>query len=402
VAEVMNAWWEAVDTRTVFPNVIGQQKQLEVLLRALRTGRIPHAYLFLGPDGVGKEAAALDLARALLCLSGHHTEGNLPPTLPCGTCSSCVQSAKLAHPNLKVLFPLPKPKKSGDDEEEEQSDEYSEAQRKQIEDVVAQKSRDYYLPLSVSGGTEILIEQIRVLRGEFRLTSFSGGWRVILVSQADRLREGAANAFLKLLEEPPADTLFILTSNRESRLLQTIISRCQILRFPPLPEEVLRHELTVRHSVEEKSAEASARLAGGSWREALRWAQSDPSAEMGRAVKLLRSLVKGDPGEIFTLVDEFSSSSKGEEFSKLLTLLSKWLRDVQRLDADPARYAILGSDVALQKFASFTEGRDHARAIELIESARLDLERNVQAGFVAHNLFVQLWRTLFERPSQSE
>ena len=387
----------AISTTPVeLPHLVGQQRQKEVLVRAVRTGRIPHAYLFLGPEGVGKEAAALDLARAMLCLSDHRSHGTTPEKIPCGECSSCAQSHKLAHPNLKILFPLPKPKKSGSNDDEN-NEAYSDAQRKQMDDALAAKLDDYYSPLSVSGGSEILIEQIRVLRGEFRLTSFSGGWRVVLISQADRLRVQAANAFLKLLEEPPENVLFLLTSSRESKLLQTIISRCQILRFPPLPEDVLRYELKERRGIAPATAEASARLAGGSWKNALRWAEANPAAEMEKAVVLLRSLVKGDPGVLDALVEEWSLPSKTEDFGNLLVLLGKWLRDVQRLDADPSRHPDLEGDTSLMRFVGFTKGRDHARAIELIEEARLDLERNVQPGFVAHHLFVHLWRTLFEK-----
>ncbi|MCB2199321.1 hypothetical protein KQI63_07945 [bacterium] len=384
------------DTPTDLPNLVGQQRQKEVVLRAVRTDRIPHAYLFLGPLGVGKEAAALDLARALLCLSHHRGHGTTPAQVPCGDCPSCAQTNRLAHPNLKVLFPLPKPKKSSGDEQED-AEAWSDAQRKQIEEALAAKAKDAYSPLNVQGGSEILIEQIRVLRGEFRLTSFSGGWRVVVISQADRLRVQAANAFLKLLEEPPDNVLFLLTSSRESKLLQTIISRCQILRFPPLPEDVLTHELIGRRNVAQQTAEASARLAGGSWSQAIRWAEANPAAEMEKAVKLLRSLVKGDPGVLDGLVEEWSAPSKSEEFGNLLLLLGKWIRDVQRLDANPSGHPELAKDSALAKFTKFTEGRDHARAIELIEEARLDLERNVQPGFVAHHLFVHLWRQLFAR-----
>ncbi|MFH0883235.1 MAG: hypothetical protein V2A56_09645 [bacterium] len=381
-----------------FPALVGQDRIREILTRAVRQERLPHAYLFLGPEGSGKEAAALGLARALLCLSDHRRRRIEPVTVPCGVCDACVQTAKLANPALRILFPLPRPKESGEDESS--SENYTDTQRKQIDDLLAAKSSDPYIPLQLPGGQEILIEHIRALRQEFRLTSFSGGWRVVLLSQADRLRVEAANAFLKLLEEPPDNVMFILTSSRESRLLATIVSRCQILRFPPLPESVLVQELKGRLEVDEAKALACARLADGSWRETVRWAREDPAGEMTKAVNLLRDLVRGDPGTLDQMTDTWAQASAGE-FAEMLLLLSKWLRDVQRYGAAPDHYPELGKDPALVKFVSFTKERDLAAAIEEVDNARLDLLKNVQPALIAYHLFLRLWRTLFEKPASA-
>lgn len=381
-----------------FPKLVGQDHIREILSRAVRQERLPHAYLFLGPEGSGKEAAALGLARVLLCLSDHRRRNTEPTQIPCGTCDACVQTAKLANPALRILFPLPRPKDSGDDEGTSES--YTDTQQKQIDELFAAKAADPYIPMQLPGGQEILIEHIRALRQEFRLTSFSGGWRIVILSQADRLRVEAANAFLKLLEEPPDNVMFILTSSRESRLLPTIVSRCQILRFPPLPEGVLMQELRERLKVDEGKALACARLADGSWREAVRWAKEDPAGEMSKAVNLLRDLVKGDPGVLDQLTDTWAQAGAGE-FSDMLFLLSKWLRDVQRYGAAPDHYPELGKDPALVKFVSFTKERDLAAAIEEVDNARLDLLRNVQPALIAHHLFLRLWRTLFEKPASA-
>lgn len=380
--------------QVVFSDLVGQERIVEILARAVTGKRLPHAYLFLGPEGSGREAAALGLAKALLCSSDHERRGSQPDTLPCGECDSCRQSQKLAHPGLTLLFPTPKPKEASSEEQPDIS--YSSAQQKQIEELLKLKAEDPYTPLTVAGGQEILIEHIRALRREFRLTSYSGGWRVVIVSQADRLRVEAANAFLKLLEEPPKQVMFILTSTRESKLLPTIVSRCQILRFPPLAEGELAEELEGKLDVDPKIASSAARLAGGSWREAVRWAKEDPAGEMTKAVDMLRQLVKGDPGVIDLVTDSVAQSSAGE-FERLLVLLSKWLRDVQRYAMDPGRHEALGRDKALVKFASFTAKRDHAAAIELVEESRLDLQRNVQPGLVAHHLFMSLWKLLFAK-----
>ncbi len=387
---------EQIQPGVHFRNLIGQDRVKDVLSRAATTGRIAHAYLFLGEVGSGKEAAALDFARILLCMSEGDRKGQRSAALPCGTCDSCVQTEKLTHPGMKILFPQPKPQppKEGQDGVDA-VEQYTAAQRKQMDALMAAKADDYYTSLSVSGGNEILIEHIRALRSEFRLTSYSGGWRVVLISQADRLRVQAANAFLKLLEEPPANVVFILTSSRESRLLPTILSRCQVLRFARIDQDTLRDELITRLKVKPDKAEAAARLADGSWKQAVDWAKGDPTKETMKVVELLRDLLRGDPGRLDELVDYWGAASRSGDFAGILERMAHWLRDVQTYDADPSSAKELARDEHLVKFATFTEGRNFEDALAAIDEARLDIERHVQTTLIAYNLFATLRKVLF-------
>ncbi|MBZ0264684.1 DNA polymerase III subunit delta' [bacterium] len=374
-----------------FDQVIGQERLISTLARGVHSGHFPHAYLFLGQPGTGKEAVALDLAKILLCLG----ESDAPKdVIPCGSCASCAKMKLLKHPNLKILFPLPKPKSSDD---EDASITFNAAHQKEIDAVLDKKATDYYTSLSVSGGQEILLQHIRTLRHEFSMTSYSGKWRVVLISQADRLRVQAANAFLKLLEEPPPGIVFILTSDRESRLLPTIVSRCQILRFAPLQNDLLSQQLQTSLNIPEDQADLSARLANGSWLEAKRWAKGNPEEEMQKIVDLFRLLLRGDPGEIDIEIDKLSGSSSSSDLKQLLPLMTSWLQDVQRYDAAPERYSDIGKQDALVKFAKFCQNRNFESAVEELESARLDLERHVSPALVLHQLFTRLQSILFTR-----
>ncbi len=377
----------------VFSQVIGQKQAKSVLARSLQSERLSHAYLFIGMDGVGKEALAISFARSILCDRGPMGDKS-SEIIPCEICPSCSQTSSFQHPNMRILFPLPKPKPSGDGSVEEN---YTAGQQKKISEVLSAKSKDYYSPLTVDGGTEILLDHIRSLRKEFTFTSYQGRSRIVIISQADRLRLQAANGFLKLLEEPPEGTVFILTTSRESKILPTIASRCQALRLPPLPVDTIRDALVSNRGIKEDIAAVSSRLAQGSWRGALKWASGNPATEMSKIVDLFRILLRGDPGEMDTNVDTLTQASSISDLPLILTLMSHWLGDVMRVSSFTDGYPELRQDQSLARFAEFVKGRPVNKAIEAIDEARLDLERRVHPPLVLHNLFMDLQEYLFSK-----
>jgi DNA polymerase-3 subunit delta' len=235
--------------------VAGQDTALEILRRALRTGRVHHAYLFDGPPGVGKELTAWGLAQALVC------EAPTAEAEACGTCSACVravpeENGRPKHPDLHLL------------------------------------GRGVYEPAQIGRRTpesqDLSIDQIRtVVLARAAFPPHEGRARVYVVRDADELSTSAANAFLKVLEEPTARTHFILITSRADALLSTIRSRTQRVRFGGLPastvEEILR-----RRGIGETEARAAAALAEGSAHQALGLA--DPRATSMREDFVARAL----------------------------------------------------------------------------------------------------------------
>ena len=234
--------------------VRGQPTAVETLRRALGTGRVHHAYLFEGPDGVGKERTAFGVAQGLVCEK--RGDGVQPEETAgaCGVCRACVQAvprpgeARPMHPDVVVI------------------------------------ERGLYEPAAIGRRTpetqDISIDQIRSLvlaRAAFPPTQ--GRAKVFVVRRAEELSQGAANALLKTLEEPGARTHFILLSSVGDSLLPTIRSRVQRVRFGPLPESLVA-ELLVLREVDAARATELARLSGGSMATAL--ALSDPEATAQR------------------------------------------------------------------------------------------------------------------------
>ncbi len=211
----------------------GHTQLRERLGAAVRRGTLPASLLLHGPRGVGKQRLALWLGQLLLCQASDDSER------PCGRCTACRFTLELAHPDLRWFFP--RPRLSGADaSSEEVMDDYADASAERL------KSRGLYPPPS---GTEaIYVASVRTL---VHLASFKpsmGRRKVFIAGDAERMvpQEGAdqaANAFLKLLEEPPADTTIVLTSSEPGALLPTIRSRVVSVRVAPLPEREMREFL---------------------------------------------------------------------------------------------------------------------------------------------------------------
>ncbi len=193
-----------------FSDIKGHDRPVRVLRRALASGRIPHAYLFWGPEGVGKERTALEVARALLCTD----PSALGRAEGCGRCSACVRVEAGTHPDLHVLAPE---------------------------------------------GARIAVDQVRSLQEALSFRAFEGGRKVVIIRDGFRLTREAANALLKTLEEPPASTHIFLLALHRDQILPTLVSRCQVVRFDPLPREAVEELLVIRGMDREQAA----RLAEG-------------------------------------------------------------------------------------------------------------------------------------------
>ncbi|MEM9997547.1 MAG: DNA polymerase III subunit delta', partial [Bacteroidota bacterium] len=244
------------------PTVLAQDRALGVLRRALATDRVPHAYLFHGPDGVGKRAAALHLAQALQC---ENRGRSVPADQPCGQCLPCTKVARLLHPDIHVHFPRPKDASVEDLTARLQrlaANPYAEVdyrRRPSLDDADAASNKQAIYS----------VDYTREIMHTLRYAPAEGAYKVALLLDVDAMNQESANAFLKLLEEPPPRTVFVGTCERPDRLLPTILSRCQRLRFDPLPIAAIQQALVERDGLDGDRASFLARLADGSYTRAL-------------------------------------------------------------------------------------------------------------------------------------
>lgn len=209
---------------------VGHQELREQLASAISGGRLPQVVLLTGPRGGGKQRLALWLAQRVLCETGGRTE-------PCGECAPCRKVLGLAHPDLHWFVPVPRPKAG---ESEKQMDEVAES----LEGLMAER-RTSGLWGAPDGMSSHGIASARLVQQRASLTAAEGGWRIFIIGRAERLvpqesSQEAANALLKLLEEPPPRSLFILTTAEPGLVLPTIRSRAIPIRLPRLDDGEVR------------------------------------------------------------------------------------------------------------------------------------------------------------------
>jgi len=261
-------------------DILGQERVLSHLKTAMRRERLSHAYLFLGPAGVGKATTARALAGALNCTQPA-ADGDA-----CGTCPSCRRLAAGTHPDFLVISP-----------------EESKAQ--------------------------ISIEHIRELR---RLTGYpplGGGWRVVLIKPAEALsaqNDAAANALLKTLEEPPPRHLLVLTARGEADLLPTIVSRCHKLAFAPLPAALIIRELESRRGLSRSQAALVAALSGGSLGRALVLEPAELVQQRDQVLSDLDHLTRGSTAAVLEWAQRLTKNRA--DLDNFLLLAQLWYGDL--------------------------------------------------------------------------
>lgn len=210
-----------------FKAIIGQSDLKGQLVQTVREGRIPHAQLFAGPAGVGKLQLAIAYAQYIACPNKSETDS-------CGTCPSCLQYQKLQHPDLHFAFPIVK------DDTRDVCDDFAAEWRDIILNNGYFDLEDWHHTLNVETKQSMIYEKesSEILR-KLSLKSFGDGYKVMIIWQPEKMNATCANKLLKLLEEPPQKTLFLLVSEHPDQLLTTILSRVQIIRVPRLSESEL-------------------------------------------------------------------------------------------------------------------------------------------------------------------
>lgn len=267
-----------------FNRILGQDQAKQIVQRALKKSTVAHAYLFFGPDSVGKKLTAIEIAKALNCTVSGPEDG-------CDQCPSCQKIAAQTHPDIFFV----EPSKSS----------------------------------TTSREPAIRIEDIRELQRKLHFLPYEGKKKVVIIDSADLMNPQAANSFLKTLEEPPSSTVIILIVSNEYKVLPTISSRCQGVQFHLLPVGVIKQILTNRENVDSSEVNLRAAMARGQMTRAL-----DPNLVMAgedrqNLLKLIETVSFDQVDIIFRWAKD--QAKNGDQIQTLLDELLFLLRDLALL-----------------------------------------------------------------------
>ena len=367
----------------MWPRVIGQERVKQALLGAIRTGRLPHAYLFHGPVGVGKDAMALELARAIHC--------RVSSEEPCGECDSCEKIRTMQHPDVRLITALPLGK--GEEKADGPLAKLGSDDLATVQTEYRKKGENPYHRVTIPKSTVIKINSIRELRRESSMTSFEGRKRVFVISNAQEMGPEASNALLKTLEEPSGDCVIILTAANRDALLPTILSRCQQVRFDPLTDEEIRRALIERDAADEPRAALIARLAGGSYTQALELLDADVLEERAFVVGFIRNALAGHPSKVIADVETVVGWKDRDLVIRFLQFVLLWFRDALVLSRG-GTIINLDQQEDLQRFVSRNPDADLLTALAETERAISLVNRNGYIKLVLLYLATRLHATM--------
>lgn len=321
-----------------FSEVMGHAQAKKILQNALAGGRAAHAYLFTGSAGVGKNTLARAFAASLLCKNG--------VTEACGSCPVCKKFAGDNMPDFITLTPA---------------------------------------------GNNIKIEQVRELQKKAQFKPYEADKKVYLINQADTMTVEAANCLLKILEDPPSNTVFLLTSVNQYSLLPTIISRCQLVPLTKVPRDEINEVLQQRFGLDGEKAALLASLCDGLPGVALQMAGSGKGLDIRELVfKVVEQISDENLNQLLKTAEDFDK--KKEILPEFLEQLMLWYRD-QLIWLQTGEDNLVVNIDRLSYFKSTAErvSKDHLiRSITDIMEAKNQLSRNVNARLVLEVLLLRL------------
>lgn len=319
----------------MFSRVLGHQRQKDLLQRAVSSKRLPHAYLFEGPEGIGKRLVALALTKILFCVNGNS----------CGDCPACHKVDHHNHPDLHQLC---------------------------------------------QDGSSIKIEQIRALQKELSYRPLEAPYKVCIIDGAEKMNPAAANALLKTLEEPRSQTLLILLTPTPDAVLPTIRSRCQRLPFSRIPRERLQEVLVEQLNIEDAQAHILATLSEGSFKKAL---GKDRELYLQRRRELLKNLASLSPGSIIPLLNLAQKFAEEKELLfDILEIIQAFYRDVLLLQHGRPVDDLVNVDMleTLQSVSRRENVSSLLGKLNALMTSRRHLERNVNRQLAMEVLLLRL------------
>lgn len=366
-----------------FSSIIGQDSVKRHLIQMVQEDRLPHALMLCGPQGAGKLPLALAFAHYLLC---NHPEDDTP----CGVCSSCRMLHEWAHPDLHFSFPICKAKSS----DHPISDDYLPQWREQLNRSPYFDLEDWLSDIKAENQQVVLyVQESDALQKKLALKSSQGGRRVVVMWLPERMQPQMANKLLKLIEEPPTHTHFLLVSNEPDLVLGTIQSRVQRINVPALSEQEIAQALQSLHGVEPARAEALAHVAQGSFTAAL--SRLEEGSEQALFFELFKGLMRHSYARKIKEMSQWAQEVAGlgrERQKRLLSYCQRLIREnfVYNFHTPRMTYLLPEEEEFSVRFAPFVNERNIIGIMRELSDAQRDIEQNVNARMVFFDLALKM------------
>ncbi|OAB28499.1 DNA polymerase-3 subunit delta' [Flavobacterium fryxellicola] len=380
-----------------FSEILGQEHIKSHLTKSANLGRIPHAQLFVGPEGSGTLPMAIAYAQYIIC-SNQNGEN-------VGSNEACnLKFQKISHPDLHFIYPTVSTEEV---KTKPKSIDFITEFRQFLEQNPYGSLFDWYQILGVKNKQgEIRVDDAQEILKSLALKSYEGGYKLMIIWMADKLNIAASNKLLKLLEEPTDRTVFILISQNEEDIIQTIRSRCQVLHFNGLTETVIAEALVSRENIEPKTALKIAHQAQGNFNKALQLVQPDSESVFFEKwfVDWVRAAfrAKGNAAAIQDLI-QWSEQIAGlgrETQKKFLHFCIEMFRQALLLNYQAASLVYMEPQVEkfkLENFAPFVNGNNISAIFKELSDAMYHIERNGNPKIILTDLSIKLTRLIHQK-----
>ena len=366
-----------------FKDIIGQKGVIEQLRRSVDDNRLAHALLITGPRGNGKLAIAVALANYLLCGKG---AGDA-----CGVCPACVKLDKFIHSDLHFVFPVKKKKSSNDNPV---SDDYIAEWREMLLKGAYFSYDDWLAKLDLENQQPMIYERESAeILHKLSMQSREGGWKVVIIWLPEKMKEVGSNKLLKIIEEPPKDTLFLLVSEEPDKIIATIQSRTQRVEVPRIAQEDMENALQARLGLSFDDAKMIAQQSGGNWEQAeeLISLSEDKARYLELFMQLMRVAYARNIRDMKAWSEQIAALGR-ERQKRLLDYCQRMIREnfIMNFKEDSMNYMSQAERNFSVRFSPFVNERNIFGIMEELSEAQRHIEQNVNAKMVFFDMSLRM------------
>ncbi len=379
----------------LFKDIIGQTEVKKRLVHSVQENRVSHAQLFLGAEGSGALPLAIAYTQYILCKTRRGGDA-------CGMCASCTKIGKLVHPDVHFVYPIAIKK----NESEKSTDVVTEWREAFLQNPYLNLS-DWFAHLDAENKQPIIgVEESGEILRKLSLTTYEGEFKVMIIWMPEKMNAPAANKLLKILEEPPDKTLFILVSENEEALLRTIYSRTQLIKINRLADEEIKKALIENKGLSAADASKIAYLADGDYNAALKLTAEDPAENLHlqKFREWMRMVFKADVISVIAWVEEIANAKVGRENQKgfLLYGLNILRECLAGMYGDKKLLRVDGEELDfVQKLSTRLDGNICKQLSDELNEAIIHIERNGSGKLVFTDLSLKCMKIVRQSMKQS-